>query len=286
MRNNHSKRWLWFDYEYIDKYAKHLGVYCTAVYASLCRHIDNKTQSCFPSMRLIAEQNNISTRTVERSIKTLEDWGIIKIKKRRKKDGTNANNEYTLTKTSSWKKAPHDCGTTGIHPTLTTYPPDSDDINHPTVVLHNKTHITTSTETSSVRSDRIKTMYNYELVDENGNPIGEKKKRIKITKQENDLLISVGYLWRDMAKKALQLEEKDIVMKNIYYPIRELYNREKWQRKDFEELFKYFFKDPKIPYSTKLAFDLCMSQKYVSQFKLAQKSKAKTNASLSGDIKL
>lgn len=152
-----------------------------------------------------------------------------------------------------------------------------------TVLLSNTNN--TSTKTSLVRPNR-KNMYNYELIDENGNTIGEKKKRIKISKEENNFLISVGFLWRDMAKKELGIPEKDVVMKNIYYPIREVYNREKWKKGDFEDLFKYFFKDQRIPNSSKLSFDLCMSQKYVAQYKLAQKSKAKTNASLSGDIKL
>ena len=131
----------------------------------------------------------------------------------------------------------------------------------------------------------IKSMYNYEPVDENGNP--KKKKISRITKDENNMLISVGHLWREMCAKALKLDESEVVMNNIYYAIRKCYDREKFKKEDFKELFKYFF-ESKINEEDKLSFDLCLSQKYVAKFKLSRKIKSKkfNNVSVSSDIKL
>lgn len=135
------------------------------------------------------------------------------------------------------------------------------------------------------KEDIINNMYNYEPVDENGNP--KKKKISRITKDENNMLISVGYMWQEMCAKALKLDESEVVMNNIYYAIRKCYDREKFKKEDFKELFKYFF-ESKINEEDKLSFDLCLSQKYVAKFKLSRKIKSKkfNNVSVSSDIKL
>ena len=54
IRDNRQKEWFWLDNEYLNGYARHLGTVATAVYISLCRHSDNKTQTCFPSTELIS----------------------------------------------------------------------------------------------------------------------------------------------------------------------------------------------------------------------------------------
>jgi DNA-binding transcriptional regulator YhcF (GntR family) len=106
IRDNRKKGWLWLDNDYLNGYARYLGVNCTVVYLSLCRHADNNTQQCFPSMQLIAEENGIHRTTVIRAIKKLEDWGIIAIKKNKKENGTQANNIYTLLAKTEWKDKP------------------------------------------------------------------------------------------------------------------------------------------------------------------------------------
>jgi len=94
----------------------------------------------------------------------------------------------------------------------------------------------------------------------------------KITKEENTELIKVGLLWQDMASKALGIDKQDVVMKNIYYPIRNLYDKHKYTFEDFKKLFTYFFSDSRIKYEDKLAFDLCMSEKYHAKYKLSKKT--------------
>lgn len=144
----------------------------------------------------------------------------------------------------------------------------------------------TETAVVATKSDIISSMYNYTLVDDDGNPIGGKKKHIKISKEENNLLITVGLLWQKMASDELDLRPEEVVMKNIYYPIREVYNREKWTKENYKDLFSYFFVDKKIPDESKLSFDLCLSQKYVAKFKLSQRSKNNSQTSLASEIRL
>ena len=122
----------------------------------------------------------------------------------------------------------------------------------------------------------LDSMYNYELIDENGNPF--KKKRTRITKQENEMLISVGFMWQSMCSEYLDLEKEDIPMKNLYYPIRATYDRTKWKKEDFKKLFEYFFLDKDIKTESKLSFDLCLSEKYVAKFKLKSKLQAKQSS--------
>lgn len=107
IRDNRQKEWFWLDNEYLNGYARFLGETCTVVYLSLCRHADNKTQTCFPSMELIAEENGIGRKKVGIALQKLKEWGVISIKedydpknKRRK------NNVYTLLSKIEWREKP------------------------------------------------------------------------------------------------------------------------------------------------------------------------------------
>jgi len=155
IRDNRAKEWLWLDNKYLNGYAKILGVYCTAVYVSLCRHADNKTQTCFPSMKLIAEENSMSIKTVERATKTLEEWGIVHVERSRKKDGTQAVNVYTLTAKTMWKSKPTDSQSIGDRQTHSPEPTDSDDLSRQTVVLHNNTHINNTQLTTAANAAEV-----------------------------------------------------------------------------------------------------------------------------------
>lgn len=83
---------------YLNGYAKHCGPYATCVYLSLCRHADI-SQACFPSVELIAEEHNISTRQVYRALNTLKEFKIIHVE-----NNPGGKNIYTLTNKRLWKK--------------------------------------------------------------------------------------------------------------------------------------------------------------------------------------
>ena len=53
----------------VDKIARLCTPHCISVYLSLCRHADINTQNCFPSEKLIAEENKIGSTAVKNSIK-------------------------------------------------------------------------------------------------------------------------------------------------------------------------------------------------------------------------
>lgn len=139
--------------------------------------------------------------------------------------------------------------------------------------------------TGELLSKEEKQMYNYENIDESGNPI-TKKVRTKIDATTNKMLISVGLLWREMASNHLRIKKEDVVMLNLYYPIRERYDDEKFSYEDFKGLFHYFLNDNGMKEENKLSFDLCLSRKYVAKYKLAKRNKPKTNASLSSQMPL
>ncbi len=65
------------------------------VYCCLVKHSD-KNGICFPSRRLIAEECCIDKKTVDAAIISLEKAGLVKKKKRRRQDGSNTSNAYTV----------------------------------------------------------------------------------------------------------------------------------------------------------------------------------------------
>ena len=66
-----------------------------AVYCCLVKHSD-KNGVCFPSRRLISEECCIDKKTMDAAIRSLEKAGLVKKKKRRRQDGSNTSNAYTV----------------------------------------------------------------------------------------------------------------------------------------------------------------------------------------------
>lgn len=130
-----------------------------------------------------------------------------------------------------------------------------------------------------------KKMHTYTPIDESGNPL-QRKSKTKINQTENRELIDIGTLWQTLCSKLLQIPKEEVIMQRIYFPIRSTYDREKFTKEQFKELFEYFFKDRDIKQESKLSFDLCLSQKYVAKWKMKNKQKVVTNVSMSDQTKL
>ena len=142
IRNKRNKGWFYLDNEYLNGYARLMNPLASLVYISLCRHADNESQQCFPSMKLIAEELGISTKTVERCTKELQSWNIISIEKSKREDGTQAPNNYTLLDKEVWVKKPTDCESVSVdRQTVSPKPTDCESKSRQTVVLHKETHI-------------------------------------------------------------------------------------------------------------------------------------------------
>ncbi len=113
IRDQRRRQMFRIDDEYIDKYARICGVNATAVYMSLCRHVNGKQES-FPSIQRIGFQHGISKPTIIKAIKELEAHGIITVKRERDpKTKRQMVNIYTLMDVASWVK-PVSLNDTGI----------------------------------------------------------------------------------------------------------------------------------------------------------------------------
>jgi len=104
IRDRRKKSWFYLDNEYLNGYAKIFGAVGTAVYVSLCRHVD-KNQKCFPSQKLISEELNIGERTVRNYLKKFEECNLISVERNTdKKTKKRINNTYWLLDKEVWRK--------------------------------------------------------------------------------------------------------------------------------------------------------------------------------------
>lgn len=101
VRDMRHKQWFMVDDVYLNGYARYFDTTTTAIYLSLCRHVD-RYQKSFPSQKLMAEQHNISPRTVRRKLKELEKANIIKFDQERSDGGKWKHNTYILLDKSEW----------------------------------------------------------------------------------------------------------------------------------------------------------------------------------------
>ncbi len=103
IRDRRDKGWFYLDNEYLNGYAKIFGAVGTAVYVSLCRHADNETQKCFPSMKLMAEELSIDEDTISKYIKLFEKNKLVTVIRERDNQTKRwKNNTYVLLDKSEW----------------------------------------------------------------------------------------------------------------------------------------------------------------------------------------
>lgn len=69
------------------------------VYAILCSYADNRTLDAFPSINSLAKRACCSEHTVRRSLKTLQELGLIKVEPRYTGIGKQTSNRYVLLET-------------------------------------------------------------------------------------------------------------------------------------------------------------------------------------------
>ena len=98
VRDQREKGWYFTDNEFLNGYAKFIGIYAVGVYNSLCRHA-NKNQKSWPSIEKIKTELDIGKNSTIEGIKRLEFFDIIK----KVRVGKQCTNRYILTKKSDWK---------------------------------------------------------------------------------------------------------------------------------------------------------------------------------------
>jgi len=213
------------DDEYLNGMARICGSNATIAYMSLCRH-SSKQQTCFPSLKLMAEQHGVSTRTILRGLQKLEERNVIKIDKKRTKDGKWLNNSYTLLDKTEWDYSQVTNSHVDSQVTKTTLPSDKNDTHHVTN-SHTKdthikdTHIRNSEHGSQGVSEMIK---EFETVDpKNKTYYGNKTQR----KACEFLISEYGF---DEVKKVIAIlpeSNRREYYPRIYTPVQ---LRDKWKQ--------------------------------------------------------
>ena len=102
VRDLRVKEKYFIDDIYLNGYAKHCGIFATAVYNAICRHA-GREQTAFPSIELMAKKLKISCSSVKRGVKKLEEFNIIRATRRKNKKGWHKVNTYILLDKSVWK---------------------------------------------------------------------------------------------------------------------------------------------------------------------------------------
>lgn len=79
IRNIERPGWYWINKEIISVYGQSLKSSGIAVYNVLAFYANQKTQTCFPSQRSIAELLGLSRMTVNRKIRQLKELGLLDV---------------------------------------------------------------------------------------------------------------------------------------------------------------------------------------------------------------
>jgi DNA-binding MarR family transcriptional regulator len=90
-------QWCWLDTAIVAAYGPQIGAYGIAVYVALATHASHDTQTCFPSIKLLARETRLSRTTVKTTLRRLEALGLVTIQARRDGEGDPTSNLYTLT---------------------------------------------------------------------------------------------------------------------------------------------------------------------------------------------
>lgn len=140
IRDRRNRGWFYLDNEYLNGYAKIFGAVGTAIYVSLCRHVDSQTQKCFPSQELIGKELGIADRTVRKYIKMFEDYGLIEVVRDKSNYQKGLSNTYYLIDKSEWKKNTEERTSSVPQRKIKTVTEENDDISQRTQIPSNKTH--------------------------------------------------------------------------------------------------------------------------------------------------
>lgn len=80
IRSIAERGWYWISQAVLRRYGRILKSSGLAVYNVLASYANSKSQTCFPTQKSIAGHLGVSVRTVNRKIRLLKDFELIKIK--------------------------------------------------------------------------------------------------------------------------------------------------------------------------------------------------------------
>ena len=85
IRDLRDGKFLWIDKAALNLVSAKAGNRGVAVYSWLCYYANAKNQNCFPSLRTLAHNCNVSRRTIMRTVKVLEKIEIVSIERKKGK---------------------------------------------------------------------------------------------------------------------------------------------------------------------------------------------------------
>jgi DNA-binding transcriptional ArsR family regulator len=83
VRSPSDKNWYWVSRAILKRYGRILKSSGLAIYNVLASYANSKSQTCFPTQKSIAGHLGLSIRTVNRKIRLLKDFKLIKVRKNR-----------------------------------------------------------------------------------------------------------------------------------------------------------------------------------------------------------
>jgi hypothetical protein len=96
IRDKRTRGWLWLQNQIVDHWLPKIGPAGLAMYIVLARYADQHDQSCYPSHATIAARMGMSRRSVIRTMKLLENVGLVEVERRHKENGAQTSNIYYL----------------------------------------------------------------------------------------------------------------------------------------------------------------------------------------------
>ena len=81
IRSLAERGWYWISQAVLRRYGRTLKSSGLAVYNVLASYANSNSQTCFPTQKSIAGHLGLSVRTVNRKIRLLKDFKLIKVKK-------------------------------------------------------------------------------------------------------------------------------------------------------------------------------------------------------------
>jgi hypothetical protein len=197
IRDKRNKEWFWLDNEYFNGYGKIFGAVGVAIYVSLCRYANNKTQECFPSQEKIAENLNITSRTVRKYLKLFEEYKIIAVD-REKDENTKRwkNNVYVLLDKSEWI-SPEEIISSGAIGNKKQKPEENKDTNHRKQFPNNNTNNNKTNNNNILHSNSDELQQNPSLKED---------KKTKPKKDTNPEVLEVFKYFKEICAEEMDFE--------------------------------------------------------------------------------
>jgi len=81
IRNFRNGHWYWISRAVLKQYGRVLKSSGLAVYNVLASYANAKSQTCFPTQKMIAVRTGLCRETVNRKVKLLREIGLLKVKR-------------------------------------------------------------------------------------------------------------------------------------------------------------------------------------------------------------